>query len=137
MCEVTEEEYEAIDALKEQGHKTITVEMVEEWIAAKRQAEEVPQQVETETPWTSYRPPISHESASNDQQFRRRRKRGRPAKNDYWILLAAEYMAEGLTLRKALLRQGMNLTLAERKNIYRLKRFREALQHERKRLELE
>lgn len=137
MYEVTEEENEAFDALKAQGHKTITTDMVDEWLAAKREAEKVPRQVEDESSWTGYRPPISDEPPTREGRIRRRRKRGRPAKNDYWIHLAAKYMAEGFTLRKALIRQGMNLTLPERKNIYRLKRFREALQRERKRLEME
>ncbi len=128
MYEATPEEIEAVEALRKQGHETITTDMVEDWIAAKCQAEAVPH---AEAPWTSYRPPSL---ATEDGQPRRRRKRGRPAKNDYWILLAAQYVAEGLTLRKALMRLGMNLRLAERKNIYRLKRFREAL---RKGLEME
>lgn len=137
MYEVTEEENEAFDALKEQGYGTITVEMVEEWLAAKRKAENEAQKTEPERSWTNYRPPVSDDPAKQDGQAPRRRKRGRPAKNALWIALAAQYVAEGLTLRKALLRIGMNLTIAERKNVYRLKWFREILQCERKRLESE
>lgn len=136
MCKLSSEEYDAIDALEEQGHQTITLEMVEAWIAAKRQAEKVPQQAEGEPSWTSFRPPVSDE-ATNPDGAHPRRKRGRPARNDWWIYAAAQFVAAGSTLTQALRRLGMIMSRAERKNVYRLKLFREAVQRERKRLEIE
>lgn len=137
MFEAAPEEIEAVKALQKQGHKTITTDMVDDWLAAKREAERVPQHIDGQTSWTSYRPPISDESGSLDGRIRRRRKRGRPARNDWWIYAAAQFVAAGSTLTQALRRLGMIMSRAERKNVYRLKLFREAVQRERKRLEME
>ena len=54
-----------------------------------------------------------------------KRPKGRPQKAPGWLALVAELFAGGLPLRKALWKYGPNLSQSDRRNIYRLTRFKE------------
>jgi len=57
------------------------------------------------------------------------RKRGRPPKNPLWLADLADSYAQGIPMLRALRKMGMgDLTKAERKNIYRWKRFRQLVE---------
>jgi hypothetical protein len=63
-----------------------------------------------------------------EQPEARKSRRGRPPKEPPWLAWAAELYAQGYTLRKALRKLGVVLSWPERRNIYRLKRFRELVE---------
>ena len=102
---------EAVKALTIEGHEHITEELVQEWLRKRRNANQPPEAVGEPLP--AQPPP------------KPKRSRGRPPKTTPWLAWAAELYAEGYSLRRALKKLGLSLTVAERKGIYRLKRFRQ------------
>lgn len=68
--------------------------------------------------------PASEPPPPHPPPVRIRKRRGRPPNRPWWLPLVAEWVAQGLTLRKALRRYGVVLSQSERRNVYRWKDFR-------------
>lgn len=101
--------------------------------AARRQAEaEAREKAATEV--EASQPPPEHPAPTPQQAPqpapKPKRGRGRPPKNESWLYEVAELHAQGYTLRRALKKAGVTwLSDTERRGIYRLKRFRQLVQH--------